>query len=92
MQSVRKLIGAVLLGYALSGTCADSPVDINVADAATLAEVMVGIGPAKAAAIVDYREQNGPFTSVDDLALIKGIGGATIEKNRDRLTTTKKAP
>ncbi len=92
MQPVRKLIGAVLLGYALAGACAEAPVDINTADAATLADVMVGIGAAKAAAIVDYREQNGPFSSVDDLALIKGIGGATIDRNRDRLTAVKKSP
>jgi competence protein ComEA len=92
MQPIRKIVGTLLLGYALAGACAERPIDINTADATTLAEVMVGIGPAKAAAIVDYREQNGPFASVDDLSLIKGIGGATIDKNRDRLTATKKAP
>lgn len=92
MQSIRKLVGTLLLGYALYGACAETPLDINSADAATLAAVMVGVGPAKAEAIVDYREQNGPFSSVDDLALIKGIGGATIDKNRDRLTASKPAP
>ncbi|MGD9603532.1 MAG: ComEA family DNA-binding protein [Gammaproteobacteria bacterium] len=92
MQPVRNVLGALLLGYALSGACAETPVDINSADAATLADVMVGIGPSKAAAIVEYREENGPFGSVDDLALIKGIGAATIDKNRDRLTADKKAP
>ncbi len=92
MQKVRKLVGALLLGYALQGACAEPLLDINSADAAALAEVMVGIGPAKAEAIVDYREQNGPFASVDDLGLIKGIGDATIKKNRERLTASKPAP
>ena len=47
------------------------------------------IGPAKAEAIVAYREANGPFSSVEDLVLVKGIGGATLEKNRGKLTAVK---
>jgi competence protein ComEA len=92
MIKLRRLIGAALLGYALQGACAGPAVDLNNADAATLAEAMVGIGPAKAEAIVEYRKQNGPFASIDDLVLIKGIGTATIEKNRERLTVGKPAP
>ena len=61
-------------------------VNVNAADAEALASGMVGIGPAKAAAIVAYREQHGPFKSVDDLLLVKGIGESTLEQNRDRLT------
>lgn len=61
-------------------------VDINTADAATLAAAIVGIGEKKAASIVQYREANGPFASVDDLARVKGIGSATIEKNRQNLS------
>ncbi|MSR14548.1 MAG: ComEA family DNA-binding protein [Gammaproteobacteria bacterium] len=83
---------ALLLGGALQLAHAESTIDINSADAATLAEVMVGIGPAKAAAIVEYRAENGPFSVVDDLGLVKGIGTATIEKNRERLTAAKAAP
>ncbi len=87
MQSIRNIVGTLLLGYALNGACAEPTVlNINTADAEALATAMVGIGPAKAEAIVDYRTENGPFSSVDDLALIKGIGSATIEKNRERLT------
>lgn len=44
------------------------------------------MGKAKAAAIVKDREANGKFTSVDDLDRVKGIGKATIEKNRAKLT------
>jgi len=62
------------------------PVDINTADAATLASAINGVGEKKAATIVEYRNTHGPFASVDDLAGIKGIGAATIERNRDNLT------
>lgn len=60
-------------------------ININTADATALTE-LDGIGPAKAAAIVDYRKQHGPFKSVEQLADVKGIGDAFIEKNRDRIS------
>lgn len=65
---------------------AGSPVDINTADAATLAEAIKGVGKTKAEAIVAYREKHGPFKSVDDLSLVQGIGPKTVEQNRDNLT------
>lgn len=61
-------------------------VDLNSADAQTLARELNGIGEAKARAIVEYREANGAFTSVDELLEVKGIGAATLEKNRERLS------
>ncbi|GAB1596474.1 hypothetical protein PAGU2638_21530 [Lysobacter sp. PAGU 2638] len=60
-------------------------VNINTADAATLDRVLVNVGPAKAQEIVAYRKTNGPFRTIDQLALVKGIGLKTIEKNRDRI-------
>lgn len=60
--------------------------NINSADELALQEHMVGIGAAKAKAIVQYREENGPFSSVDDLLEVKGVGAKTLEKSRDRLT------
>lgn len=65
---------------------ADEKVDINTADVATLDRVLLNIGPAKAAAIVAFREANGPFKRLEDLAEVKGIGAKTLEKNRDRIT------
>lgn len=62
------------------------PVDINTADAAALASAINGVGEKKAATIVEYRNTHGPFASVDDLASIKGIGAATIDRNRANLT------
>lgn len=62
-----------------------APVDVNTADAATLATSLTGIGAAKAAAIVAYRDANGPFRTLDELAKVKGVGEKTVEKNRSIL-------
>ena len=58
--------------------------NINTADVATLASLS-GVGESKAQAIIDYREANGPFASIEALADVKGIGARTVEKNADRL-------
>ncbi|MGE1155991.1 helix-hairpin-helix domain-containing protein [Pseudomonas kitaguniensis] len=60
-------------------------VNINAADAEVLRRDLFGIGAAKAKAIIAYRESNGPFTVVDELLEVKGIGKALLEKNRDRV-------
>ncbi len=80
MKSV--VVGVTLLFASLSFA---GQVDINTADAQTLAENLQGIGPSKAEAIVSYRTEHGKFESVDDLKQIKGIGEATIEQNRKNL-------
>jgi len=75
------LLGGILLlsgGVSLAG-----PVNINTADAATLARELSGVGLKLAQAIVDYRQKHGPFKTPDDLALVKGIGKAAIARNRD---------
>lgn len=65
----------------------DQPrVNINTADIETLARELNGIGAAKARAIVEYREENGSFASVDELIEVKGIGVAIMEKNLHKLT------
>lgn len=61
-------------------------VNINVADAQSLAAGLKGVGQSRAVDIVRYRETYGPFTSVDELAEVKGVGKSTIEKNRHVLT------
>lgn len=60
----------------------DGPIDINVADA-TLLETLPGVGPATAAAIIDHRDRNGPFASVDGLLQVRGIGEAKLAQLRD---------
>ncbi|ABD81402.1 ComEA family DNA-binding protein [Saccharophagus degradans] len=61
-------------------------VNINKADAEAIATALVGVGKAKAEAIVAYRTQHGEFTSIEQLAEVKGIGEATVAKNKSRLT------
>lgn len=65
---------------------AQAVVNINQANAAELAEALNGIGISRANAIVAWRQAHGPFKSVDELANVKGIGAATIKRNRDRIT------
>ncbi|MHA6493806.1 ComEA family DNA-binding protein [Pseudomonas borbori] len=63
-----------------------SKINLNTADAETLQRELLGIGQVKAQAIVAYRDEHGAFASVDELLEVKGIGAATLEKNRDRLS------
>jgi competence protein ComEA len=60
-------------------------ININTASATEL-ETLSGIGEVLAATIVEYRTQNGPFTSVDELLDVSGIGPATLEEIRDQVT------
>jgi competence protein ComEA len=62
-----------------------SLININTASATEL-ETLSGIGEVLAATIVEYRTQNGPFASVDDLLDVSGIGPATLEEIRDQVT------
>ncbi|MFC4363176.1 ComEA family DNA-binding protein [Simiduia curdlanivorans] len=57
-------------------------VNINTASAEELAQKLKGVGMSKAKAIVEYRSKVGKFITVDQLAEVKGIGAATVEKNR----------
>jgi len=61
-------------------------VDINHASAETLSTVLSGVGLKKAQAIVIFRQEKGPFKKLQDLALVKGIGLATVEKNKAKIT------
>ncbi|BAN47720.1 hypothetical protein PCA10_19880 [Metapseudomonas resinovorans NBRC 106553] len=69
-----------------ASAAAQGALNINSADAAAFQGQMVGIGEAKARAIVQHRDEHGPFSSVDDLLEVKGIGAKTLEQNRDRLS------
>ena len=63
---------------------ADAPVDINTATNGEL-EQLPGIGPKIAAAIVEHRSTNGPFRSIEDLLLVKGIGPKKLEALRNSI-------
>ena len=84
MNKFTTLLQSLLLSLALTASAfAAGKVNVNTADAATIASALNGVGEAKAEAIVAYREANGPFKSADQLAEVKGIGLKTVEKNRD---------
>lgn len=76
-RSVQVLVASLAPLMAWAG-----PVDINKADAATIAKELQGVGLSRAQAIVAYREKNGAFKSVDELRKVKGIGAKTLEANR----------
>ena len=67
-------------------------VNINTADAATIAGDLKGIGLKRAQAIVEYRTKHGPFRSADELSQIKGIGAKVIQKNRADIRTDGSRP
>jgi len=75
------LIHLLLAGAAFGAV----QVDINTADAVTLARELSDVGLVKAEAIVAYRGAHRPFASFDDLAKVKGIGPRVIEENRERI-------
>ena len=68
-----------------SGTKADGKVDINRADQDTLTTIS-GIGPSRAAAIIAYREENGPFKKTEDITNVSGIGDSTYQRIKDKIT------
>jgi competence protein ComEA len=92
--SIRNWIPTLAATLLLTQLVQAEPVNINTADATALAKALNGIGPAKAKAIVSYRDKNGPFKSVDQLAMVEGITQKLIEKNRAdiRLGADKPVP
>ena len=81
---VQALVAALLPLGAWAG-----PVNVNTADASTLASELDGIGPAKAQAIVEYRQKNGPFRAAEDRLKVQGIGERVLEQNRANLRFDK---
>jgi competence protein ComEA len=89
---MKSLYAAIFSLFVLMLTSAAfaAPVNINTADVKVLDQQLDGVGPKSAKAIVDYRTKNGPFKSVDDLSKVKGIGKATVEKNRKNIVVGEK--
>ena len=89
MNVLSALIVALLVGIGAPASAADAKaplapmsVNINTADAETLAVALDGVGAARARAIVEYRTAHGPFHSVDDLLDVRGVGPARLEQLR----------
>ncbi|MET0807487.1 MAG: helix-hairpin-helix domain-containing protein [Pseudoxanthomonas sp.] len=93
MKSFAIILKSIALSLLLAtGAQAADKVNVNTADAAAIDAVLVNVGPSKAQAIVDYRKANGAFKSAEELAMVKGIGLKTVEKNRDRIELGGAAP
>jgi competence protein ComEA len=86
MSRFTTLIFALLLSLSAFATFAQDPVNINTADATELAERLNGVGPAKAEAIIAWRDSNGAFETLEQLAEVRGIGLRTVEINREVMT------
>jgi len=76
------------LSAAESASARANAIDINAASAEQL-EAVPGLGPALAQRIVEFREKNGPFGSVDELLKVRGIGEKNLERFRDYLVAGK---
>lgn len=76
---------AVASGGNLQGRFDPTKVSLNTAPVAVL-EQLPGIGPARARAIVEDRRRNGPYSNVDDLRRVRGIGAATVDRLRSLVT------
>ena len=86
MAAFRNLLATfamVFAGFVAAET--SEVVNINTADAETIARVLNGVGLKKAEAIVRYRETHGRFDSAADLTVVKGIGEAIVRKNEDKI-------
>jgi len=84
---IRNMLIAFVLSLAVAqfAIAEEMQVDVNTATAEELAEALTGVGPAKASAIIAYREKNGEFEHVDELVDVRGIGLRTLDQNRERI-------
>jgi len=84
---VKILLSCVSLSAAVMA--AAGPVNINTADAETLAAELTGVGPALARAIVEDRAKNGSYESPEDLTRVSGIGMRLVDNNREFIRVEK---
>ena len=75
-------LAALVVSSVIPSIAMATPVNINTASAAQIAEALNGIGLSKAQAIVDYRESYGLFTAADEIVFVRGIGDSTFENNK----------
>ena len=96
MPFIRILLAALAvavscIAHAQAPSEPPTQVNINTADAATMARVLDGVGLKKAQAIVEHREQNGRFDAAAELAKVKGIGPSTVAKNSAKIVVSSES-
>ncbi len=86
MEIIKKTLLAVCL--LIPALLFAETVNINTADKDSLMMSIKGVGETRAEAIIAYREQNGAFKSVEELAEVRGVGASIVDKNMDNLSVT----
>ena len=91
MTSIRALFAVLAMVWTGLVAAAEmvETVNINTADAETMARVLNGVGLKKAEAIVQHRETHGRFDRAADLTAVKGIGESIVEKNADKIVVSE---
>jgi len=84
-KATRALVQGFIVSLMPIAAAWAGPVNVNTADASTIARELDGIGPAKAAAIVEYRQKNGPFHAPEDLLKVEGIGQKVLDQNKGNI-------
>jgi competence protein ComEA len=93
MKTLTQILSSLVLSLLLATSAfAAGKVDINHASASEMAAALNGVGESKAKAIVEYRTENGPFKSAEQLAQVRGIGLKTVEKNIERIEVGNSKP
>lgn len=88
-----RIASAIAFAFVVSlPAFAATPVNVNKADATTIAKALDGIGQAKATAIVAYRDAHGPFKSAAELTQVKGIGQSIVDRNHDAILLSGATP
>jgi competence ComEA-like helix-hairpin-helix protein len=91
IPSIPSMLGRLMLATVLLFTGAlhswadDGSVNINAADAHSIADALVGVGMVRAEAIVAFREDNGRFADPYELVQVKGVSEATVMRNEERI-------
>ena len=84
-KATRALVQGLIVSLMPVAAAWAGPVNVNTADATTIAKELDGIGPAKAQAIVEYRQKNGPFKTPEDLLKVEGIGDKVLDQNKGNI-------
>ena len=90
-RETRALIRGLIVSLIPGAVALAGPVNVNTADVSTIAKELDGIGKAKAQAIVEYRQKNGPFRAPEDLLKVEGIGQKVLDMNRGNIRLDKAA-